>query len=1116
MLPGLLAHSILSATVYEVGPNQPLQSLGAVPWDTLEPGDTVNIHFQAGGYHEIILLSNSGTPSEPITIRGVPDPLTGALPIIDGENATTRAGTPWRSSFFEDQGVIVISRKAGTTWGYKPSHIRIEKLHIRNGNKQFMLTRGNGQTVPFSSFASGIYVEFAEHLTIRHCEISGCGNGLFINSKNGGGGATQEISDHVLIEHCHIHDNGHVSSFSEHNIYTETAGITFQYNVIGPNASGAHGEGIKDRSAGTVIRYNKILTGKNGVGHAIWILQTQGGKGMIDQQPDYHTTHIYGNVIYNAPGGGSAMVRYSAGAEDIRVARRGPHYFYHNTLVNHANQTGPNGRWYTVALITPQQWEVGQLGWTAIVDCRNNILANLPETAGAKPSDFYLLGSDAGDLRLGANWISAGYIVFRLPFGGSEFFGTITGADQLIVGTDPKFADLAALDFHLANGSPAIDRAAALPAELIASFDVNEEILDPISSRPRKVAGIAADLGAFESDGTNTPPLPKPGTIQFFPENFSTTEKSGAAVITVSRDGGSDGAVSVQWSARSGSAVAPGDFVAATGELAWSPGEGGLKSFVVTIVDDALAEGPETVFLSLDQPAGGATIGNAATARLTIADDDISEPGNTNGPAAASAFLQMTGISRRPDGSVVLRWTSETNAFSPLFFTLMGASHLPALLDLPGLIPASQPFTTVTNDTFSASERSFFRIKAAPVFVPMSEPRAWSAHDAGSVGGLNTKGYVGGVFDGRFIYFVPYQDGAAHARVLRLDTRGDFEATSSWSAFDAGGVGGFATRGYCGGVFDGRYVYFSPAWGGESAGKVLRLDTRNEFTNATSWAAFDASKTDQLDTFGFQGAVFDGRFVYFVPHYNTTFNGSILRYDTTAAFEKAQSWSAYDAGKTSGLATIGYSGGIFDGRHVYFAPVFDGTNTHARVLRHDTKQEFNHSASWLAYDAGQNSMLMLTTRGFKGGVFDGRFIYFVPYVGNHQVLRFDTSGEFTTHASWAAFDTAALGENGTKGFMGGAFDGRYVWFAPYFDDAAHGKVLRYDTTMAFELPSSWSAYDAGATGGISAKGFQGAVFDGRHLYFVPYRAGAFHGVVLRVDARLPRDIPKSVFGGSFY
>jgi hypothetical protein len=57
--------------------------------------------------------------------------------------------------------------------------------------------------------------------------------------------------------------------------------------------------------------------------------------------------------------------------------------------------------------------------------------------------------------------------------------------------------------------------------------------------------------------------------------------------------------------------------------------------------------------------------------------------------------------------------------------------------------------------------------------------------------------------------------------------------------------------------------------------------------------------------------------------------------------------------------------------------------------------------------------------------------------------------------------------------------------------------------------------DAGNTSGLTTQGYVGAISDGRYIYFAPYYNGnEISGNVLRFDARLPRGIPPTVSGGS--
>lgn len=480
-------------------------------------------------------------------------------------------------------------------------------------------------------------------------------------------------------------------------------------------------------------------------------------------------------------------------------------------------------------------------------------------------------------------------------------------------------------------------------------------------------------------------------------------------------------------------------------------------------------------------------------------------------------------VDREANGDITLHWTAETNGYGSLFFTVEGKDSLSIpFTPLSPPIPETGPFV-FTDGSFSASSLVFYNVAAPTAYTDLDQNGAFKARAADNTSGMNSVGYAGAVFDGRYVYFVPSKDQVGlHGRVLRLDTHGDFNAGTSWQAYDASGTGAGGATGYLGGTFDGRYVYFAPQ-GGPVHGKVLRYDTLlDDFLSPGSWSMYDAGTTDGLTTRGFQGALFDGHYVYFVPHNNgigSGWNGIVLRYDTTMLFDEGSSWEAWDAGSTGGGSTKGYSSAVFDGHYVYFAPNFDGAR-HGRVLRYDTTEEFKTGASWVAYDAGTTDRL--ETTGFKGGVFDGRYIYFVPYIpaspGLCNVLRYDTTGTFDDESSWDGFNAAGTDGLQTEGYHGAVYDGQRVIFVPYQGSTFHGRVLAYDTAGDFKRGTSWDAIDAGLTDGLSTQGFVGAAFDGRFIYFAPYRlpgVGApFHGNVLRFDARLPREIPPTIHGGS--
>ena len=440
-------------------------------------------------------VSASGTASNPITITGVPGP-NGEPAVIDGENATQSPSIAYHATpILYRFGVVQVGPSRGTRSGILPSYITIENLTIQNGYRDNSFTAYNGQQVHYDNFCAGLYVEGAKHLIIRNCILKDNGLGLFINSKNGSTG----ISEDIMVDGNSIYNNGVSGDYHEHNIYTEAIGITFQNNYIGDVRQGSGGCALKDRSAGTVIRYNWIGAG----GHSIDLVETQGGEGAIDKDPSYKATYVYGNVIFNAgPHAAAFIVHYGGDQWSYRTYRRGTLYFYDNTVVNIGNQTGPRSRWYTCMFKLPDNVEASGQAVQETVDCRNNIFYTASEMPGAQSTDLELLSSDGtASINLGANWVSRQFQAFHQPYN-VKFIGTITGRENLIVGkvgtNDPGFVNFEKGDLHLTATSQCIDRGGPMPAAVPQDYAVVREYVDRESSEPRSRAG-AADLGAFSS-----------------------------------------------------------------------------------------------------------------------------------------------------------------------------------------------------------------------------------------------------------------------------------------------------------------------------------------------------------------------------------------------------------------------------------------------------------------------------------------------------------------------------------------------------------------------------------------------------------------------------------------
>ncbi len=448
------------AADYNVGPGQPLAAIADVPWETLAPGDHVMIHWRADPYREKWVICRRGTVDQPIVISGVPGP-NGELPVISGENAITPAGLNFWN---ENRGVIKIGG-ANTPPDDLPGHIVIENLDVRSGRPPFSFTNDSGGSETYSDNAAAIYVEKAEHLTIRACIIRDSGNGLFIAVNEG---QTQNL----LIEGNWVYDNGIEGSIYQHNSYTSALGITFQFNHYGPLRTDCDGNNLKDRSAGLVVRYNWIESGNR----QLDLVDGEDHPSTVND-PRYRETFVYGNVLIEPDGAGnSQIVHYGGDSGTLSDYRKGTLYFFNNTVVSTRA-----GNTTLLRLSTIDEH----------ADVRNNIVY-------VTEGDGYLaLLSSNGVLDLSHNWLTQGWVDVH-----GTFDGVLNDDQTSIEGLDPGFEDAAGQDFHLAVGSLCIDGAAGLHADALPDHELLSQYAVHRAIEPRPVEG-ALDIGAFEHCTTN-------------------------------------------------------------------------------------------------------------------------------------------------------------------------------------------------------------------------------------------------------------------------------------------------------------------------------------------------------------------------------------------------------------------------------------------------------------------------------------------------------------------------------------------------------------------------------------------------------------------------------------
>jgi len=447
------------ATEYRVGPGQTYTSIGAVPWESLQPGDTVFIHARPSPYVEKWVLGRRGTASAPITVRGVRD-AQGNLPVIVGESATTR---PQLNFWNEARGILKIGG-ANSPADTMPAYLVVEDLHLTRARGTFT---GRAGLTAYEANAAGIFIEKGEHITIRGCILEDNGNGLFI---------ANETTD-VLVERNAFRGNGNSGSILEHNAYTEALGITFQFNHFGPPCSGCEGNNLKDRSAGTVVRYNWIEGGNRQLD------LVDSGSAKLRADASYGRTFVYGNVLVEPEGAGNRQIIHFGGDSGTTANYRSQLYLFHNTIVSTRTDR-------TTLLRLSDNAQTAHVTGNVV----------LVATAGGNTLS---LTDSAGTLRHGGNWYRPGYV---------STFGTLTGAvvdtGGNLTGSDPGFVDLAGQDFHLTAGSTLRSKAIAPPSET-SGFPLDQQYVKHLGAETRE-ASAPAHIGAF-GDGRPNPGTPDAG-----------------------------------------------------------------------------------------------------------------------------------------------------------------------------------------------------------------------------------------------------------------------------------------------------------------------------------------------------------------------------------------------------------------------------------------------------------------------------------------------------------------------------------------------------------------------------------------------------------------------------
>ncbi len=439
------------ATSYEVGTGMAYGGIGEVPWESLDAGDSVLIHWRADPYHEKWVICREGSLGAPIVVKGIPGP-AGVLPAVSGQDATTR---PQLDYWNESRGIIKIGG-ASNPPDCMPSYIVIEGLEIRTGRPPYSFWSAGGSYTAYAGNSAAIYVEKGHCLTFSNCVLADCANGLF----------TSYQSDSVLVRSCHICDNGMEGSIYQHNSYCETQGITYEFNYYGLLRSGCLGNNLKDRSSGCVIRYNWIESGNRQLD------LVDSDYPQLYNDHTYRTTFVYGNVLIEPDGAGNSQIcHYGGDSGTTSHYRKGTLHFYNNTVVSTRS-----GNTTLFRLSTNDE----------SCDCRNNVVYV------SAPGYRLAMLDDTGVLDLRHDWFKTGWVNCH---GGMS--GAVNDSGGIVTGSAPGFVDESAQEYWLDGTSTCLDAGATEAAACLPGNAVIREYVKHQGGKGRPENGTL-DIGAYE------------------------------------------------------------------------------------------------------------------------------------------------------------------------------------------------------------------------------------------------------------------------------------------------------------------------------------------------------------------------------------------------------------------------------------------------------------------------------------------------------------------------------------------------------------------------------------------------------------------------------------------
>ncbi|EIJ40996.1 Calx-beta domain-containing protein [Beggiatoa alba B18LD] len=131
--------------------------------------------------------------------------------------------------------------------------------------------------------------------------------------------------------------------------------------------------------------------------------------------------------------------------------------------------------------------------------------------------------------------------------------------------------------------------------------------------------------------------------VQFSSSDYLVNESGRYVNVTVTRQGSSQGRITVNYQTNANTAIDNKDYIGISGLIVWEDGDASSKVLSIPINNDTTIEETETFRITLSNLTGNGTLGSPAQAVITIKDDDAIVICSDPPPSVINCYLDNTG-----------------------------------------------------------------------------------------------------------------------------------------------------------------------------------------------------------------------------------------------------------------------------------------------------------------------------------------------------------------------------------------------------------------------------------------------------------------------------------------